>query len=152
MDNISQPQATNVVHYTAGLWAGGAGLPLVLNTEMAVVAGTEQDCQRQIHSDFYQICSLMQGMVGKILLLKETFEFQPSKKELGKLSWICNRLTLPLPTMLSQPLLSIFHLPSLLLRKCEPKSCPSNLEPVIQSEVSQKEKSKYLILTDIYGI
>ena len=25
-----------------------------------------------------------------------------------------------------------------------------NLEPVIQSEVSQKEKNKYLILTDIY--
>ena len=26
-----------------------------------------------------------------------------------------------------------------------------NLEPVIQSEVSQKEKDKYLILTHIYG-
>ena len=26
------------------------------------------------------------------------------------------------------------------------------LEPVIQSEVSQKEKSKYCILTHIYGI
>ena len=26
-----------------------------------------------------------------------------------------------------------------------------NLEPVIQSEVSQKEKNKYLILTCIYG-
>ena len=27
-----------------------------------------------------------------------------------------------------------------------------NLEPIIQSEVSQKEKSKYRILTHIYGI
>ena len=27
-----------------------------------------------------------------------------------------------------------------------------NLEPVIQSEVSQKEKDKYLILTPIYRI
>ena len=27
-----------------------------------------------------------------------------------------------------------------------------NLEPVIQSEVSQKEKDKYRILTHIYGI
>ena len=27
-----------------------------------------------------------------------------------------------------------------------------NLEPVIQSEVSQKEKEKYCILTHIYGI
>ena len=27
-----------------------------------------------------------------------------------------------------------------------------NLEPVIQSEVSQKEKDKYLILMHIYGI
>ena len=27
-----------------------------------------------------------------------------------------------------------------------------NLEPVIQSEVSQKEKSKYHILTHVYGI
>ena len=27
-----------------------------------------------------------------------------------------------------------------------------NLEPVIQSEVSQKEKNKYRILTHIYGI
>ena len=27
-----------------------------------------------------------------------------------------------------------------------------NLEPVIQSEVSQKEKDKYCILTHIYGI
>ena len=27
-----------------------------------------------------------------------------------------------------------------------------NLEPIIQSEVSQKEKDKYLILMDIYGI
>ena len=27
-----------------------------------------------------------------------------------------------------------------------------NLEPIIQSEVSQKEKDKYLILTHIYGI
>ena len=27
-----------------------------------------------------------------------------------------------------------------------------NLEPVIQSEVSQKEKGKYHILTHIYGI
>ena len=27
-----------------------------------------------------------------------------------------------------------------------------NLEPVIQSEVSQKEKNKYSILTHIYGI
>ena len=27
-----------------------------------------------------------------------------------------------------------------------------NLEPIIQSEVSQKEKDKYHILTDIYGI
>ena len=27
-----------------------------------------------------------------------------------------------------------------------------NLEPIIQSEVSQKEKNKYCILTDIYGI
>ena len=27
-----------------------------------------------------------------------------------------------------------------------------NLEPAIQSEVSQKEKSKYHILTQIYGI
>ena len=27
-----------------------------------------------------------------------------------------------------------------------------NLEPVIQSEVSQKEKNKYHILTHIYGI
>ena len=27
-----------------------------------------------------------------------------------------------------------------------------NLEPVIQSEVSQKEKNKYCILTHIYGI
>ena len=26
------------------------------------------------------------------------------------------------------------------------------LEPIIQSEVSQKEKHKYSILTDIYGI
>ena len=28
----------------------------------------------------------------------------------------------------------------------------TNLEPVIQSEVSQKEKKKYCILTHIYGI
>ena len=28
----------------------------------------------------------------------------------------------------------------------------TNLEPVIQSEVSQKEKNKYCILTHIYGI
>ena len=27
-----------------------------------------------------------------------------------------------------------------------------NLEPIIQSEVSQKKKDKYLILTHIYGI
>ena len=27
-----------------------------------------------------------------------------------------------------------------------------NLEPIIQSEVSQKEKNKYCILTHIYGI
>ena len=27
-----------------------------------------------------------------------------------------------------------------------------NLEPIIQSEVSQKEKDKYRILTHIYGI
>ena len=27
-----------------------------------------------------------------------------------------------------------------------------NLEPMIQSEVSQKEKDKYLMLTHIYGI
>ena len=27
-----------------------------------------------------------------------------------------------------------------------------NLEPVIQNEVSQKEKNKYFILTRIYGI
>ena len=27
-----------------------------------------------------------------------------------------------------------------------------NLEPIMQSEVSQKEKDKYLILTHIYGI
>ena len=27
-----------------------------------------------------------------------------------------------------------------------------NLEPIIQSEVSQKEKDKYGILTQIYGI
>ena len=27
-----------------------------------------------------------------------------------------------------------------------------NLEPVIQSEVSQKEKNKYCIVTHIYGI
>ena len=27
-----------------------------------------------------------------------------------------------------------------------------NLEPIIQSEVSQNEKDKYLILTHIYGI
>ena len=27
-----------------------------------------------------------------------------------------------------------------------------NLEPVVQSEVSQKEKNKYCILTPIYGI
>ena len=27
-----------------------------------------------------------------------------------------------------------------------------NLEPVIQSEVSQKEKNKYSVLTHIYGI
>ena len=27
-----------------------------------------------------------------------------------------------------------------------------NLEPIIQSEVSQKEKHQYSILTDIYGI
>ena len=27
-----------------------------------------------------------------------------------------------------------------------------NLEPIIQSEVSQKEKNKYQILTHIYGI
>ena len=27
-----------------------------------------------------------------------------------------------------------------------------NLEPIIQSEVSQKEKDKYHILTHIYGI
>ena len=27
-----------------------------------------------------------------------------------------------------------------------------NLEPIIQSEVSQKEKDKYRILTNIYGI
>ena len=27
-----------------------------------------------------------------------------------------------------------------------------NLEPVVQSEVSQKEKNKYCILTHIYGI
>ena len=27
-----------------------------------------------------------------------------------------------------------------------------NLEPIIQSEVSQKEKGKYCILTHIYGI
>ena len=27
-----------------------------------------------------------------------------------------------------------------------------NLEPIIQSEVSQKEKDKYHILTDTYGI
>ena len=28
----------------------------------------------------------------------------------------------------------------------------TNLEPIIQSEVSQKEKDKYHILTHIYGI
>ena len=28
----------------------------------------------------------------------------------------------------------------------------TNLEPIIQSEVSQKEKDKYRILTHIYGI
>ena len=28
----------------------------------------------------------------------------------------------------------------------------TNLEPIIQSEVSQKEKDKYSILTHIYGI
>ena len=27
-----------------------------------------------------------------------------------------------------------------------------NLEPIIQSEVSQKERNKYHILTNIYGI
>ena len=27
-----------------------------------------------------------------------------------------------------------------------------NLDPIIQSEVSQKEKSKYCILTHIYGL
>ena len=27
-----------------------------------------------------------------------------------------------------------------------------NIEPIIQSEVSQKEKNKYYILTHIYGI
>ena len=27
-----------------------------------------------------------------------------------------------------------------------------NLEPIIQSDVSQKEKNKYCILTHIYGI
>ena len=27
-----------------------------------------------------------------------------------------------------------------------------NLEPIIQSEVSQKEKNKYRVLTHIYGI
>ena len=27
-----------------------------------------------------------------------------------------------------------------------------NLEPVVQSEVSQKEKDKYIIVTHIYGI
>ena len=27
-----------------------------------------------------------------------------------------------------------------------------NLEPIIQSEVSQKEKDKYYVLTHIYGI
>ena len=27
-----------------------------------------------------------------------------------------------------------------------------NLEPIIQSEVSQKERDKYHILTDIYGM
>ena len=27
-----------------------------------------------------------------------------------------------------------------------------NLEPIIQSEVSQKEKGKYCVLTHIYGI
>ena len=27
-----------------------------------------------------------------------------------------------------------------------------NVDPIIQSEVSQKEKSKYCILTHIYGI
>ena len=27
-----------------------------------------------------------------------------------------------------------------------------NLEPIIQSEISQKEKDKYCILTNIYGI
>ena len=27
-----------------------------------------------------------------------------------------------------------------------------NLEPIIQSDVSHKEKDKYSILTDIYGI
>jgi len=27
-----------------------------------------------------------------------------------------------------------------------------NLEPVLQSEVSQKEKNKYFILTHMYGI
>ena len=27
-----------------------------------------------------------------------------------------------------------------------------NIEPIIQSEVSQKEKDKYLILTDVSGI
>ena len=27
-----------------------------------------------------------------------------------------------------------------------------NLDPIIQSEVSQKEKSKYCILTHMYGI
>ena len=32
------------------------------------------------------------------------------------------------------------------------ESAPMNLEPIIQSEVSQKEKDKYHTLTHIYGI
>ena len=32
------------------------------------------------------------------------------------------------------------------------ESAPMNLEPIIQSEVSQKEKDKYHILMHIYGI
>ena len=34
----------------------------------------------------------------------------------------------------------------------EPALTRWNLEPIIQSEVSQKEKGKYCILTHIYGV
>ena len=40
------------------------------------------------------------------------------------------------------------------LNSCDrdPMACKANLEPIIQSEVSQKEKNKYRILTHMFGI